>query len=107
ERTWRELRQFLRRAPGPWEVLFVCDGCTDRTPERLLELAADAPGSVAVLRHSPNRGKWYAVRQGLAAACGDWRIFADVDLAYDFDDILRLARALQAGADVAIASRTH
>jgi hypothetical protein len=107
ERTWRELRQFLRRAPGQWEVLFVCDGCTDGTPERLERLARAEDAEVAVLCHSPNRGKGYAVRRGLAAAHGDWRLFADVDLAYDFDDILRLARTLQAGADVAIASRTH
>jgi hypothetical protein len=34
-------------------------------------------------------------------------VFTDVDLAYGFDDILRLAGKLRAGADVAIASRYH
>jgi hypothetical protein len=107
ERTWRQVEGFLHSAPGRWEVLFVCDGCTDGTPERLAELTRSAAGQVQVLSYAPNRGKGHAVRYGLAAARGDWRIFTDVDLAYGFDDVLRIAAALWAGADVVIASRTH
>jgi len=107
ERTWRELVGFLKRAPGEWEVLFVCDGCTDGTPDRLAQLARSEGGRIRILSYAPNHGKGYAVRQGLAAARGDWRLFTDVDLAYSFDDVLRVAGALQAGAAVAIASRAH
>jgi dolichyl-phosphate beta-glucosyltransferase len=107
ERTWRELMQFLGRAPGNWEVLFICDGCSDGTPDRLAQLARFQGTPIRILSHAPNRGKGYAVRQGLEAASGDWRIFTDIDLAYGFDDVLRVARALQAGAPIAIASRTH
>jgi hypothetical protein len=107
ERTWQQLRDFLRCAPGDWEVLFVCDGCTDGTPERLAELTRTESDRVRVLSHRPNRGKGHAVRQGLRAARGHWRLFTDIDLAYGFDDILRLAQTLQGGADVAIASRNH
>jgi dolichyl-phosphate beta-glucosyltransferase len=107
ERTWRELTQFLQRAPGDWEVLFVCDGCTDGTPERLAEWAGAETGHIRILSYAPNRGKGYAVRRGLEAARGEWRLFTDVDLAYGFDDVLRVAQTLQAGAPVAIASRAH
>jgi glycosyltransferase involved in cell wall biosynthesis len=107
ERTWRELVQFLKRAPGDWEAIFVCDGCTDGTPARLTALARAEGGRIRILSHTPNRGKGYAVRRGLLAARGDWRIFTDVDLAYGFEDVLRLAEALQAGSPVAIASRAH
>ncbi len=106
ESVWAEVGRFLDRSPG-WEALFVCDGCTDGTPERLTELAAGAPYPVRVLRYSPNRGKGHAVRLGLAAAGGRWRLFTDVDLAYSFADVERVAAELQAGAEVAIASRTH
>ena len=42
---------------GEWEILFVCDVCTDGTPERLTELTrTEAPGE-QVLRYTPNRGK--------------------------------------------------
>jgi glycosyltransferase involved in cell wall biosynthesis len=107
ERTWREVHQFVRACAEPWEVLFVCDGCTDGSPQRLKELAAHDNDRIRVISYYPNLGKGYAVRQGLAAATGRWRLFTDVDLAYGFDDVLRLAEALRAGADVAIASRLH
>jgi dolichyl-phosphate beta-glucosyltransferase len=106
ERTWTEVRRFLAGAPGAWEILFVCDGCTDGTPQRLATLTR-AESRVRVLSYTPNRGKGYAVRHGLGAAHGAWRLFTDIDLAYGPDDVLRVAQALWAGADVAIASRTH
>jgi dolichyl-phosphate beta-glucosyltransferase len=107
ERTWLEVRDFLDRAPGSWEVLFVCDGCTDATPDRLAELTRAQADRVRVLSYAPNRGKGYAVRHGLAAARGQWRLFTDVDLAYGFEDVLRVQQTLRAGAEVAIASRLH
>jgi dolichyl-phosphate beta-glucosyltransferase len=107
ERTWQAVQQFLRQAPGRWEILFVSDGCGDGTPERLRQLAASATGSVRVISYAPNRGKGYAVRRGLQEAAGDWRLFTDVDLAYGLEDVLRVARALWSGAPVAIASRAH
>jgi glycosyltransferase involved in cell wall biosynthesis len=107
DRTWRAVQDFLKGAPGAWEVLFVCDGCTDGTPERLVRLAGSQTTRVRVLSYAPNRGKGYAVRRGLAAAVGQWRLFTDVDLAYGFEDVVRLAQTLQAGADVAIGSRLH
>lgn len=107
ERTWSAVEQFLHEAPGQWEVLFVCDGCTDGSPERLASLTRPAGSRVRVLNYPANRGKGHAVRYGLSAARGAWRIFTDVDLAYGFDDVLRLAQVLWGGADVAIASRAH
>lgn len=107
ERTCREVQQFLETTTGDWEVLFVCDGCTDGAPDRLNEFAQEHPGLVHVLNYAPNRGKGHAVRRGLEAARGQWRLFADVDMAYSFDDVRRVAEALQAGADIVIASRVH
>jgi hypothetical protein len=40
-------------------------------------------------------------------AVGRYRVFTDVDLAYGFDDVVRVAHTLAAGAEVAIASRLH
>ncbi len=53
DRTWRAVRQFLREAPGNWEVLFVCDGCTDGSPVRLQELARTEPERVRILARNP------------------------------------------------------
>lgn len=107
ERAWAEAQDFLGRSCEGREVIFVCDGCTDGTAERLAAWAQSAPDGVRVLAHTPNRGKGYAVRRGLAAARGRYRLFTDIDMAYGFDDVLRVTEALRGGADVAIASRGH
>jgi dolichyl-phosphate beta-glucosyltransferase len=107
DHTWRQIQAFQQWIPLNWEFLFVCDGCTDGTPERLQALTHKAGDHVRVLSYQPNRGKGFAVRLGLQAARGRWRLFTDVDLAYSFADIARLAEVLQNGAEVAIASRDH
>jgi hypothetical protein len=43
----------------------------------------------------------------MAAATGSWLLFTDVDLAYGFDDVVRVAEALQRGAPVVVGSRAH
>ena len=47
------------------------------------------------------------MRKGLLAAHGRYRVFTDVDLAYSFDDIVRVAETLWQGSRVAVASRDH
>lgn len=107
--TWQAVERFLATRAArfdPWEAIFVLDGCTDGTAERLTELAA-TPLPIRVLSYPINRGKGFAVRTGLLAAHGSVRLFTDVDLAYSFQDVLRLAAAVRAGAAVAIGSRAH
>jgi hypothetical protein len=107
DEVWQQVQAFRQETRGDWEFLFVCDGCTDGTPERLHALTEGVGDRVRVLTSNPNRGKGHAVRLGLEAARGRWRLFTDIDLAYGFADIAELARTLQAGADVAIGSRSH
>ena len=108
EATWRAVAEFLDSRPGPWEAVFVLDGCSDGTADRLARLAARRPDPrLRVVDYAPNRGKGHAVRVGLLAARGAHRLFTDIDLAYPFEDVARVADALRAGAAVAIASRDH
>jgi dolichyl-phosphate beta-glucosyltransferase len=86
------------------DLLFVDDGSTDRTAERLAALEAAAPGRVQVLRLGTNRGKGEAVRAGLEHAfagaptyVGYW----DADLATPLSalapmrDLLRVHRHVE------------
>lgn len=104
--TWHAVERFLAvraRRGDPWEAIFVLDGCTDGTPQRL---PSNHP-RIRVLVYPDNRGKGFAVRTGLLAAQGSIRLFTDVDLAYPFRDVLRVAATIRAGAPVVIGSRTH
>ncbi len=105
--TWQAILALLERVGDQWEILFVCDGCRDTSADSLTRWAAPYQDRIRVLSYHPNRGKGYAVRTGLSEARGQWCLFTDVDLAYGFDEIERVAEALRRGAQVAIASRVH
>jgi dolichyl-phosphate beta-glucosyltransferase len=84
------------------EVLIVDDGSTDRTPEVLRASRA----AFGVVRLEEHRGKGAAVGAGVLAATADRLLVVDVDLSTPLDGAASLSRALDAGADVAIGSRS-
>ena len=91
----------------PWrlEVILIDDGSTDRTLDRLEELAA-AHDVVRLLRHPHNRGKGAALRTGFEAATGDVVIVQDADLEYDPRDYASLLEPILDGrAHVVYGSR--
>jgi dolichyl-phosphate beta-glucosyltransferase len=98
-----EIIAFFDGRGVPYEVIVVDDGSRDGTAERVRETAGPAP--VRVIPLAGNEGKGAAVRHGMLAAVGAYRMFADADGATPIDELKRLEAALTAGADVAIGSR--
>jgi dolichyl-phosphate beta-glucosyltransferase len=103
-RTTEACLAYLRSLPATWELLFVDDGSRDGTLAIEQELARAEP-RVRVLAHSPNRGKGYAVRQGMLAATGAVRLFFDADYSTPVEEVEKLLPRLQAGCAVAIGTR--
>jgi dolichyl-phosphate beta-glucosyltransferase len=93
------------RAQRPsFELIVVDDGSTDATAAIARDAAAATPEVTAIgLGH--NRGKGAAVRAGVLAARGERVLFSDADLATPIEELGKLDAALDAGADIAIASR--
>jgi len=85
-----------------YEVIVVDDGSTDGTSAIVDTRQVTA---VRVLRLQRNAGKGAAVRAGMLAARGAYRLFADADGATPIEELKRLEPALMAGADVVIGSR--
>jgi len=97
--------RFLERRGESWELIVVDDGSADGSAPLLADLAA-ANQSIRLLRNGANRGKGHAVRAGVLQSSGERVIFTDADLAYPLTEIDKIVRALDAGADVAVADRT-
>jgi len=95
---------FFEGRGEPYEVIVVDDGSTDDTPA-LVEARVRELASVRLLRLPVNAGKGAAVRAGMLAARGVYRLFTDADGATPIAEVKRLEPALLAGADVVIGSR--
>lgn len=67
-------------AVGADETVYVDDGSTDATADRLADLLAGCD-DVRVLRHPVNRGRAAARTTGVAATSGDVLLFLDADVA--------------------------
>ena len=104
-----EFESFLRKEPDVG-LVFVDDGSTDETPERLLEIAGLAPERVEILTLSANLGKAEAVRSGLLRALdlgpayvGYW----DADLATPLPVLIEFRALLEErpGLELVLAAR--
>ncbi len=90
---------------GGFEVIFVSDGSTDGCDALIRSFAKTHPG-IRLIAYTPNKGKGFAVRTGMLAASGDFRLFTDSDLAYGADIIKKCYDCWQkSSADVVIGSR--
>jgi glycosyltransferase involved in cell wall biosynthesis len=87
------------------ELILVFDGSTDQSLPLAQAWALDHP-QIKILSYAPNRGKGYAIRQGLQEATGDYVGIQDADLEYHPQQYLKLLSTLIANkADVVYGSR--
>ena len=101
--TLDQAAEFLKNQPYSSEIIVVENGSSDRT----LDIARTAASKIPNLQviHEDQRGKGRAVRRGLLAASGEYRIFLDVDLSMPISEVNRFIPPILSKMDVAIASR--
>ena len=102
--TLARVLAYFEHQPWRGDIIVVLDGSTDGTHHEIARVSGAAP-HVTVLDNVVNRGKGYSVRRGMLAAQGRYVLFSDADLSTPIEEASRLLTVLEAGADVAIASR--
>ena len=91
----------LSRRFARYEIIFVDDGSTDRTSERILAARAK-DAHVRHVRLPRNRGKSAAYSAGFALATGELIATMDADLQDDISELPKLMEKLEAGTDLVI-----
>jgi dolichyl-phosphate beta-glucosyltransferase len=94
---------YLRAHYPRFELIVVDDGSRDQTAPAVLAALAGEPRA-RLIRYTPNRGKGYAIRTGVAASRGQAVVFLDADLSTPIDEIPRALAGL-AQADIVVGSR--
>jgi dolichol-phosphate mannosyltransferase len=99
------LSRILRCEPAPDEIIFVDDGSTDGTRERIRSFVASAPVRL-IERDIPRLGLSGAVIAGARAAQGDLLVVMDADLSHPPERMAELLGPISVGvADMVIGSR--
>jgi glycosyltransferase involved in cell wall biosynthesis len=89
----------MERLGHPWEIIFIDDGSTDTSYEKLLHLA-HTRSNIKVVRFVRNFGQTAALAAGIDYARGDIIIPMDADMQNDPRDIEKLLDKLDEGYDV-------
>ncbi len=107
--TLSRVIEYLSGQDYQWEVVVADDGSTDHTSE-LVGRTIVEHSNVRVLR-LPHRGKGWAVKNGMLAAEGEYRLLSDADLSVPIDQVERLLPLFESrdsgkpGSDVVLGSR--
>lgn len=95
----RQYAEMAQKAPFRTELIFVDDGSTDGTLDRIRE-AAQQYDFVRYASHQRNRGLTEALMTGFAIAAGEVYVFYPADLQYRPEDIPSLVEPIARGADL-------
>lgn len=105
EASVRLMLKNLESLPEEWELLIVNDGSRDGSLDIAQQLAREN-SRLRVLSYTPNRGRGYAIRTGVAAAQGEIVVTTEIDSSWGDDIVQRIVEEFQRrpDADIIIAS---
>jgi dolichyl-phosphate beta-glucosyltransferase len=103
--TLTETLAYLDRQPYETEIRVISDGSTDRTGSVVENFSSTAGTRIYFHEYHPNRGKGYAVRYGMLKGEAAVVMFMDADYSVPMSAVEAGLQLIDAGCDIAIASR--
>lgn len=99
ERLHHEISDALSSYKGSYEIIFIDDGSTDETPDRLTTLLNKDP-NLTIIFLANNFGQTAAMSAGFDKCIGDIVVTLDGDLQNNPKDIRRMLNLMDNGFDV-------
>jgi len=100
--TLRQMEPLTKQFPI--EIIVVCDGCTDNTRDIAIQWIDRLP--LYIIAYPENKGKGYAIQQGVLCSRGQIIAFMDADGSTPPSELIRLAAPILLGdAGIVIGSR--
>lgn len=98
----------LKHLTDEWELIVVNDGSTDDSLTVAMQKTAVSP-NLRVVSYDRNRGRGFALKQGIDAARGDIIVTTEIDCSWGDGIVASLAKALRAdpSLDMVISSTNH
>lgn len=97
--TAHVVREIMKKAQIPYELIFVSDGSTDATFAKATELARE-DARIRGLEFSRNFGKEAAIFAGLSAAKGGCAVVMDCDLQHPPQTVVEMYRLWEQGYEI-------
>jgi dolichol-phosphate mannosyltransferase len=101
----KKIKEAVESAFSNYELIIVDDGSSDNTLTFLRSIAL-TDEHIRIVSYTPNKGKGYAVRQGVINSHGDAVMFLDGDLDISPHSIKDYVERLRT-SDLVIASKRH
>lgn len=101
--TIESIYRYLSNKSIEHEIIVVTDGSIDKTNDIVRSMLPQIP-PLQLLDYALNKGKGFAVRQGMLKARGQYRLFTDADNATTIDHLEKMMPYFQQGWDVVIGS---
>jgi dolichyl-phosphate beta-glucosyltransferase len=93
------------------EVIFVDDGSIDSTKQSLEHaktmLKKTLKAKIKIISYSQNKGKGYAVKQGMLSANSDYTLFFDADMSTPLSELSKFIPYVRVNKDVIIGTRKN